>query len=320
MRKNRVSIVIPNYNGIQFLTNCLQSLQKQSFESHEIIVVDNASTDGSMLYIKENFPEVKQIKLDKNYGFSKAVNEGIKQSTSQYVILLNNDTTVDKKFVEELVHVMEESKRIFSCQAKMLQMYDTNRIDDAGDYYCSLGWAFARGKDKSALLYQENSKIFAACAGAAIYRREVFEQIGYFDEAHFAYLEDIDIGYRARINGFKNRYAAKSIVYHAGSASSGSRYNKFKVELASRNSIFLIYKNMPFLQILLNLPLLLIGFFLKIVFFSKKGYGKTYLIGLKKGFQMAKELKKVKFNLVNIVNYASIQLDLWINTIRRFLY
>lgn len=315
-----VSIVIPNYNGIEFLLNCLQSLQKQSYENYEIIVVDNASTDGSMMHVKEKFPEVIQIELDKNYGFSKAVNEGIKRSTSQYVILLNNDTTVDEKFVEELVNVMEGSKNIFSCQAKMLQMYESTRIDDAGDYYCALGWAFARGKGKSASLFQENTKIFAACAGAAIYRREVFEQIGYFDEAHFAYLEDIDIGYRARINGFKNRYAAKSIVYHAGSASSGSRYNEFKMELASRNSIFLIYKNMPYLQILLNLPLLLIGFFIKIMFFSKKGYGKTYLVGLKKGIQMANKLKKVKFDFKNIGNYASIQLDLWMNTIRRFVY
>lgn len=320
MKKNMVSIVIPNYNGMKYLMNCLESLQKQSFENYEIIVVDNASTDGSMSYIKDNFPEVRQIELDKNYGFSKAVNEGIKQSTSKYVILLNNDTTADQKFVEELVKVMEESKQIFSCQAKMLQMYNTDCIDDAGDYYCALGWAFARGKDKSALLYQENTNIFAACAGAAIYRREAFEQIGYFDEAHFAYLEDIDIGYRARINGLINRYAAKSIVYHAGSASSGSRYNEFKVELASRNSIFLIYKNMPIGQILLNLPFLLIGFLLKIIVFSKKGYGRTYLLGLKKGAQMAKKLEKVKFNWLNTGNYALIQLDLWMNTIRRFLY
>ncbi|KAB1438212.1 glycosyltransferase family 2 protein [Candidatus Galacturonibacter soehngenii] len=320
MRNNMVSIVIPNYNGIEFIANCLQSLQNQSFENYEIIVVDNASSDRSTMYIKEKFPEVKLIELDKNYGFSKAVNEGIKQSASKYVILLNNDTTVDEYFVEELVKVMEESKQIFSCQAKMLQMYDSSRIDDAGDYYCSLGWAFARGKGKSSLLYQENAKIFAACAGAAIYRREVFDQIGYFDEAHFAYLEDIDIGYRARIHGYKNRYAAKSVVYHAGSGSSGSRYNEFKVDLASRNSIFLIYKNMPFLQILLNLPFLLIGFIIKIMFFSKKGFGKTYLLGLKKGIQMAIKLEKVEFHIKNMGNYASIQFELWINTIRRFVY
>lgn len=320
MKNNMVSIVIPNYNGINFLANCLQSLQKQSFEEFETIVVDNGSFDESTLYIKENFPEVILVELDKNYGFSKAVNEGIRKSVSKYVILLNNDTTVDQKFVEELVKVMEESKEIFSCQAKMLQMYDADCIDDAGDYYCSLGWAFARGKGKPSVLYQEDANIFAACAGAGIYRREVFEQIGYFDEAHFAYLEDIDIGYRARIHGFKNKYAAKSIVYHAGSASSGSRYNEFKVELASRNSIYLIYKNMPYLQIFLNLPLLLIGFIIKIIFFSKKGFGKTYLLGLKKGMRTAIKLEKVKFQYKNIGNYASIQFDLWINTIRRFVY
>lgn len=318
--KKMVSIVIPNYNGIKFLKNCLHSLEKQSYSDYEIIIVDNASTDGSISYIKQEFKDVVLVTLDQNFGFSKAVNEGIKMSDAKYVILLNNDTVVHEDFIKELVKVMEKSKMIFSCQSKMLQLYDKEHIDDAGDYYCALGWAFARGKGKPATLYQEDLEIFAACAGAAIYRRDIFEEIGYFDEEHFAYLEDIDIGYRAKIHGFKNMYAAKSIVFHAGSASSGSKHNEFKVRLASRNSIYLIYKNMPFIQIVLNFPLLLIGFLIKTVFFIKKGFGRTYISGLIKGIQMSSKFKKVNFNSRNIGNYVSIQLELWMNIIRRFIY
>lgn len=320
VEEKKVSIVIPNYNGEKFLFNCLKSLETQTFQDFEVIVVDNASSDGSCEFIQQQFGQVKIIKLDQNYGFCKAVNEGIKSSKAKYVLLLNNDTKSDKYFVEELVNVMDESEETFSCASKMLQLYDKEFIDDAGDFYCALGWAYARGKGKLASMYEQDAEIFAACAGAAIYRRTIFEEIGYFDEAHFAYLEDIDIGYRARIHGYKNKYAAKSIVYHAGSGSSGSRYNEFKVNLASRNSIYLIYKNMPFLQILLNLPFLLVGFLIKTVFFMRKGFGKTYVRGLRKGLHMSINSKKVKFKTKNFANYVSIQLELWINIIRKLYY
>lgn len=318
--KKLVSVIIPNYNGKRFLIHCLQSLEKQTITDYEIIVIDNASKDGSIDYVIQEFPNVVVEVLDKNYGFSKAVNEGIKKSNSKYVILLNNDTKVQENFIEELVKVMETSSRIFSCQSKLLQLYDKEYIDDAGDFYCALGWAFARGKGKPASFYEKEGQVFAACAGAAIYRKEVFEQIGYFDEAHFAYLEDIDIGYRAKIHGYQNRYAPKSIVFHAGSASSGSRYNAFKIELAARNSVYLIYKNMPLLQIILNLPFIMVGYIIKTAFFVKKGYGKTYLTGLLKGVQLCMETKKSKFQPELLRNYALIQLELWLNLFRRIFY
>lgn len=318
--KIRVSIVIPNYNGIEFISNCLKSLENQTYPYFQVIVMDNASTDGSQKLILKEFNYVILIQLDKNYGFCKAVNEGIKISNTKYVILLNNDTVVDKHFVEELVKVIEKSPKTFSCSAKMLQLNQKELIDDAGDFYCALGWAFARGKSKSAAKYNQNTEIFASCAGAAIYRKAIFERLGYFDEAHFAYLEDIDIGYRAKIHGFRNEFAAKSIVYHAGSGSSGSRYNEFKVKLASRNSIYLIYKNMPMIQIILNFPLLLTGIILKTIFFTRKGFGTTYINGIKKGINMAKNLKKVEYKKENFKYYVLIQLELWINVIRRFIY
>ena len=160
--------------------------------------------------------------------------------------------------------------------------------------------------------------MFSACGGAAIYRRDLFEQIGYFDEFHFTYLEDVDVGYRARIMGYENRYTPRAIVYHAGSGATGSRYNSFKVRIAARNSWYVIYKNMPTLQILVNLPFLLIGFGTKALFFILKGYGREYLSGMKRGYLMCVQGRKYPFSARFMRNYVRIQLELWVNMFRRF--
>jgi len=318
------SVIIPNYNGIDYLKACLDSLGECNESEFKIIVVDNGSSDGRLSFVKENYPEVILIELGVNTGFAYAVNRGIEASDTEYVILLNNDTTVDRGFVKALEKALDADERIFSASAKMVDMKNPEIIDGAGDYYCALGWGFAFGKGKrvkdNCLVSRE---IFSACAGAAIYRRDVLTAIGMFDEEHFAYLEDVDLGYRALINGYKNVYEPGAIVFHAGSGSSGSRYNDFKINLSSRNSVYLIWKNMPFLQWLLNLPLLIVGFAVKILFFVKKGYGKVYIKGLCKGVRMSFSKKgfekKVSFRFCNLKNYGRIQLMLWINIFRRLV-
>ena len=312
----QVSIVIPNYNGKHFLEDCLKSLFVQDLKDQEVIVVDNGSVDGSLEYL-DTFPGVRVISLDKNYGFCHAVNVGIQVAQSDYVILLNNDTQVDPKFSSELLKAIQSDEKIFSCASKMIQFHDRSRIDDTGDYYCALGWAFGRGKGRSAEGYNQPAKVFAACGGAAIYRKKMLDSLGYFDERHFAYLEDIDIGYRAKIHGYKNVYAPKAIVYHVGSGSSGSTHNAFKVKLSSRNSVYLAYKNMPFLQMILNSPFLLLGHGIKWLFFLKKGLGKEYASGIKEGIALCRQGKKVRFLWKNLPHYGMIQLELWLNMVRR---
>lgn len=316
----KTTVVIPNYNGRNYLRDCLTSLLKGSVVP-AIIVVDNGSADESTAMVEEEFPMVKLIALPENRGFSAAVNIGIHEAETEYVFLLNNDTIVLKDTIEELEAAMERHPNAFSVAAKMLQMKNPELIDSAGDFYCALGWAFARGKDRKAEAFSKETPVFSACAGAALYRKAVFEQIGDFDENHFAYLEDIDIGYRADIYGYRNYYSPASVVLHAGSGSSGSRHNKFKVDLSSRNSIYLIYKNMPILQVLLNLPFLLLGYLVKILFFLKKGLGADYIKGLGKGFQLAFSKRgrehKVRFSMKHFGNYVAIQLQLWANMFRR---
>ena len=308
-----VTVIIPNLNGKTFIRDCLDSLREQREKNFKVIVVDNGSTDESPQIIEREYPEVFLIRLNQNYGFCRAVNEGIKASDTEFVLLLNNDTKVETDFVTELILPMKQKKEIFSCQAKMLQMDCPDKMDDAGNYYCALGWASARGKGRPAEEYTRPVKIFSACAGAAAYRREVFEKIGYFDEAHFAYLEDVDIGYRARIAGYENWYVPNAVVYHKGSGTSGSRYNKFKVFHSARNNLYLIYKNMSRWQILINLPFLAAGILIKLAFFTLKGFGPTYLNGLWKGVLLARKGKKVPFLAENFDNCCRIQIELWGN-------
>ena len=313
-----VSVVIPNFNGIAFLDSVLASLEGQTLSNFEVILVDNGSTDGSCSFVTANYPWVHLIEPSENFGFCGAVNAGIRAAKAPYVLLLNNDTEVKEDFVEEMLAAIRRHKNAFSCGARMVQYHDRDRLDDVGNYYCALGWSFARGRGKDIHAYETEDKIFSACAGAAIYRKKIIEKIGYFDEEHFAYLEDTDIGYRARIYGYENWYAPKAIVYHVGSGTSGSRYNQFKTRYSSRNNIYLIYKNMPLLQIILNLPFLAVGFLIKFLFFAVKGMGKEYAAGIKNGFSISMKNKKVPFRIKHLPNYCKIQLELWINIIRRF--
>lgn len=334
----RISIVIPNFNGLNFLKICLNSLERNSSGksrtySLDIIIVDNGSNDGSIEYLKDKLNNInlnninsKNINYhvlfnDNNLGFSKAVNQGINFSNSlnsNYICLLNNDVEITSDFFYYLLKAIEKDPKIFSVSSKMLQYKNKDLIDDAGDEYTLLGWTKKSGDglDKSITRYSNPREIFSSCAGAALYRTSILNEIGYFDENFFAYMEDVDIGYRARIFGYKNVYSPDAIVYHIGSGSSGSKYNEFKIPLAARNNIWVIYKNMPWPQIILNIGFLAIGFLIKYIFFIRKGYGDLYLKGLKEGIKNRNKIKKTEFKRNNLKNYFKIQWRLIINTFK----
>ena len=150
-----VSVIIPNFNGIAFLDSVLGSLEGQTLKNFEVILVDNGSADGSCSFVSANYPWVHIIELPDNFGFCRAVNEGIKAAKAPYVLLLNNDTEVKEDFVEQMLLAIRRHKNAFSCAARMVQYHDRDKLDDAGNYYCALGWSFARGKGKNIDLYQK---------------------------------------------------------------------------------------------------------------------------------------------------------------------
>lgn len=312
-----ISVIIPNFNGEAFLENCLNSLKEQSFKDFEIIIVDDCSTDDSLIILKSH-PEIRLILNEKNSGFAVSVNNGIRAAKGRYVLLLNNDVVVADDFVEKLYLAIDKDERIFSVSSRMIRYYERDKIDDTGDFYNILGWAYKRGDGKSVSRLLKSSSVFSTCAGAGIYRRDVFDEIGFFDEQYFAYLEDVDVSYRGRIHGYVNRYEPTAICYHIGSATTadGNKYSEFKVKISARNNLYTAYKNMPFFQLVINFIFLGAGFFIKAAMFSVTGYGKAYWDGIKEGLKTIKNVKKIPFKWRNLGNYIKIEGMLIFNVFR----
>ena len=312
----QLSVIIPNFNGRRFLKTCLDSIKIQNHFPYEVIIIDNASSDGSAQYIHKNYPEFTLIQNKENLGFAAAVNQGIKSSSSEYIFLLNNDVELEPDSISNLLKCIEKDKKIFAVSSKMIQYTDRSKMDDAGDEYTILGWTRKVGDGKSSDLYTAERETFSACAGAALYKKSILDELGYFDEKFFAYMEDVDISYRARIKGYKCVYCPDAVVYHFGSGTSGSKYNEFKIRLAARNNVYVPYKNMPWPQLVLNSIFLLTGYFIKYIFFSKKGQGSTYLNGLKEGFNSLGKLEKTKYENKYFSNYLIIEWLLIKNTVK----
>lgn len=254
------SVIIPNWNGKHLLNICLSSLQKQKLKNFETIVMDNGSTDGSADYIKKYFPKVRVIRLDKNYGFTRAVNVGIKESKSDYLILLNNDTQADKYYLEFLVKAATNHQEVSFVAAKMLNFYKRNIIDSSGDAVDVVGHSYNIGfGEKDSPKFNKAGYIFLATAGGSLFKKEIFLKVGYFDEDYHTYMEDVDLCLRAQLMGFKGWYEPKAILYHIRKATSSkilpmSEYWHFRnmtQNIIKDYPMSLLIKNFNWLKILL---------------------------------------------------------------------
>lgn len=209
------SVIIPNWNGKNLLEDCLISLGRQTVKEFEIILVDNASTDGSLEYVENNFPQVRIIKLMKNFGFAKAINEGVKASDTEYVVFLNNDTRVGKYWLESLIKCADLHPEVISVNSKLLNFYDRKIIDGVGMMINEVGQAKSVGwqkEDKGQ--YDKESYIFGSTGGASLFRRKDFIKVGLFDENFFMYSEEVDFAFRAQFLGYKSILCPKAVVYH----------------------------------------------------------------------------------------------------------
>ena len=313
----KVSVVTPNYNGVKFLKNYFNSLNQDSECIGEVIIIDNGSDDSSLEYIQKNnfnFPVVV-IKNDENLGFALAVNQGISKAKYDYIFSLNNDTEVEIGSINAMLDLIQEED-IFSVQAKMIQSDNKQLIDDAGDEYNLLAWTKKMGENQNSENYSQVLEIFSSCAGAALYKKSVLEEIGSFDDNFFAYMEDVDLAIRSQIYGYRNLLCPDAVVYHVGSATSGSRYNDFKVRIAARNNVWTVYKNLPIPLKIINFIFLFFGFLIKYIFFLKKGFGPIYLSGLKEGLNTKYKVNKVIFKKSNLKNYFKLEYKLIINTFK----
>ena len=223
-----------------------------------------------------------------------------------YAVLLNNDTVVQPGWLKSLLREIEKHPDAFSVASLMLRMDDKGTVDDAGDNYTLLGWGYKRRDGKPASRETKGRTVFSACGGAAVYRREMLNRIGGMDETFFAYMEDMDLGWRALNAGWANRYCPEARVLHIGSATSGSKYNDFKVRLAARNNLCILYKNLSIWMAVLLLPFLAVGFFIKWVFFTAKGFGKAYRQGFREGFASFRKLTRHTGGVRNLGNHLRV--------------
>lgn len=276
-----MTVVIPNWNGKELLEPCLDSLYRQEFQDFETIVVDNGSTDGSVPLVQEDFAQVRIIRFDENRGFSAAVNAGIAASESPYIALLNNDTEVHPLWLKELVGALDADANAGSAASKILFFSDPSSVNSAGDEFSLFGIAYQRRLMRGdSDLFHKPRYVFSACAAAALYRRELFDAVGLFDEAFFAYQEDVDWGFRAQLVGYRCRFVPKAIVYHKhhGTLSKGS---SLWLYLRERNKYFVLIKNMPTTTLLLCLPFVVLYEGLCFVGALWRGHWGAYFNALK---------------------------------------
>jgi GT2 family glycosyltransferase len=276
----RATVVVPNWNGEKLLSTCLDSLRRQSFEGFEVVVADNGSTDDSVALVARDFPEVRVLPLGENLGFSAAVNAGIKASNSEYVGLLNNDTEVHPGWLEALVGAAKAHPQAGLFASKMVDFDDRRVLDGAGDVLRRSGLPYRLGHgEPDRGQYDEAAFVFGACAGAALYRRGMLDDVGLFDEDFFANCEDGDLSFRAQLAGYRCLYVPGSVVYHMGSATFGRR-SQISTRLGTRNSLCMLVKNLPAPLVPGFLPFIVAGQVSRLLVTASTSTLKAHIEGL----------------------------------------
>ncbi len=303
MTASHVSIVIPTRNGKEHLLDCLPSIARQTLKPHETIVVDNASSDGTDELLRTQFPWVRLIPLDGNYGFAYAVNRGIEVSVGEYVALLNDDTEVDQDWLRELVRGMESDSEVGSVASKMMNFFDRNLIDAAGDGLGISGVPTSLGQGKlDAPVFNEQIYVFGACAGAALHRRSCLGEVGLLDQdfaSHFSKLnlvishfEDVDLAYRLQLAGHKCLFVPGAVCYHKRGATVGQAPAHL-IQSMERNLVNLYAKDVPFALLLRILPKIVAARTLHYLRAVMGGRGSAFMLGVLQGIgQLPKSLPK----------------------------
>ncbi len=276
-----IDIIIPNWNGARMLADCLRSLDRQTFSGFRITVIDNGSEDDSVSLIERDFPQVKTLRFKENKGFSVAVNLGISDATAPWLLLLNNDMEVAPDCLANLRNAVEKYQDYHFFSLKMLNFHQRDLLDGAGDAVLKGGVGYRIGTmERDSEYYSIDRDCFGACAGAGLYKRELFETTGLFDPDFFAYLEDVDLNLRARRSGLKCRYIGSAVVYHIGSATSGSKINGLTIRLSTRNNFRVLIKNYSLLMFIRFLPSILVYQLMWALFSFKKKMAGPYCRGL----------------------------------------
>jgi GT2 family glycosyltransferase len=272
-----MSVIVLNWNGKHFLETCLTALRRQTFRDFETILVDNGSTDGSAEYVRANCPEVNLVELRENRGFTGGNIAGYEHARTDLIVLLNNDTEADERWLEEMHKASREYPNTGIFASKMMQFEDRERIDMCGFDLSMVGPGVDLGRGElDGPEWNEPRKVFGACAGAAAYRRSLIEDIGFFDADLFMTFDDMDLSFRAQLRGYECMFIPGAIVYHYASPTI-TKYPATKAYYSQRNIDVVYLKNMPLALILLALPKRLIFEIGCAVYFFRLGVGAAFL-------------------------------------------
>ena len=244
MRPMTTRVIVLNWNGLAWLDKCLEALHAQVLAPTEIVVVDNASTDGSVAHLRERWPGIRVEVLPANAGFAGGGNLGAADARTDALVFLNNDTQVEPGWLQALVSAAEADASRGLVTSRIVYLNPPDVIDSAGDGYLRCGGAFKRWHGRPAQIADESGEVFGACGAAFLIRRSLFDELGGFDEDFFMVYEDVDLSYRARLSGARVWYAADAVVRHAGSAVLG-RVSDTAVYLGQRNLEWTWIKNTP---------------------------------------------------------------------------
>lgn len=253
-----ITVIIPNWNGARWLPTCLDALSAQTLRPAEVVLVDNGSTDNSIAIAQAAYPALRLIAFPENRGFAAAVNAGIRQTTAPFVALLNTDTQPAPDWLAGLAHKLAEAPApVAGIASRMVDLANPTKLENAGDLLSWQGMAAKRGHGLPATEFDQPADIFSPCAGAALYRRSFLESASLFDERFFAYLEDVDLGFRGRWMGFQFLYCPEAVIRHQGHGAGLPRARY--VRLITRNRILLLLKNLPLRSLLRHAHQILYG-------------------------------------------------------------
>jgi GT2 family glycosyltransferase len=273
-----IAVLIVNFNSGFLLRECLRHLQLQTRRPEQVIVVDNASTDASAAGLEQEYPDLDLVRLDHNAGFAAANNLAARRAEGvEWLALLNPDAFPQPDWLERLLAAARAHPDCASIGSRMLAAHDSGRLDGTGDIYHVSGLAWRRDHGRLAAGAQcEAGEIFAPCAAAALYRRAAFVEAGGFHEEFFCYFEDVDLGFRLQLLGYRSYYAPDAVVRHIGSATTGRR-SPFSLYHGHRNLVWTYCRNMPgwlFWRFMPQHLLLSLG---AIVWFTLRGQGGVLL-------------------------------------------
>lgn len=271
-------MIVVNFNGGAMLMRCLESIRIQSLQPSRVIVIDNASSDGSAASAANAFPEFTIVNLTENFGFAAANNYAIKMADDcEWLALLNPDAYAVQNWLEKLLGAAQCNGEFSAFGSRMLMDNDPSLLDGVGDVYHISGLAWRKGHGTSVSgRFEQPMEIISPCAAAALYRRHDFLAVGGFDEDYFCYMEDVDLGLRFRLAGLRCLYVPDAVARHTGSALTG-KHSNFSIYHGHRNLVWTYIKNMPWMLFLALLPVFLTMNIVAIIWFSSRGQGKTIL-------------------------------------------